>query len=235
MESMEFEPRVAVVGVGGAGCNVVSKVYNVMPSADAIAINCDREAMHSTRADKKLYICRSVTNGEGARGDAALGRECARAHISDIEKALTGYDAVFIVAGMGGGTGTGAAPVIAEKARSMGMMTFAIAINPFSFESARRQTAKEGASKLRQVCPGTVFVENDAALEGMSDATMSIALDAVNSSVASFIQRKTEFITKCFGEEFEAVCREAAEMKACENTVADIEDSVGARAKTAKE
>lgn len=235
MESLEFEPRVAVVGVGGGGCNVVSKVYKVLPSADAIAVNCDKEAMHCTWADKKLYICKSVTHGEGTKGDAELGRQCARAHISDIEEALTGYDAVFVVAGMGGGTGSGAAPVIAEKARGMGIMTFAVAINPFSFETARIQTAKEGAAKLRQVCPGTVFIENDAVLEQMPDATMTVALEAVNRAVVSFIQKKIGFISQCLGNEFEAICREMAEGWDSEGTVADAEMATVSRMKSVKD
>ncbi len=235
MGNLELEPRVAVIGVGGAGGEVVNKTYDLLPMADAIAINCDREAMHRTKADKKLYICKSVTNGEGAKGDVGLGRDCAKAHIEDIEKAMAGYDAVFIVAGMGGGTGTGATPVIAEKARSMGIMTFVIAIAPFSFETARVRAAKEGVARIRQVCANTIVVENDLLIQQMPDATMRAAMDAVNRSVVSFIERKVDFITRCFEAEFEALSDEIVEQKLAAGSVPDVTEISGSRPKTAKE
>lgn len=235
MDSLELEPRVAVIGVGGAGGEVVNRTYDLLPMADAIAINCDKEAMHKTRADKKLYICKSVTNGEGAKGDVGLGRDCAKAHIEDIEKAMTGYDAVFIVAGMGGGTGTGATPVIAEKARSMGIMTFVIAINPFSFETARVKAAKEGVARIRQVCANTVVVENDLLIKQMPDATMRAAMDAVNKSIVSFIEKKVAFITRCFEAEFESLTDEILEQKMSGGNVPDVTEMSGSRPKTAKE
>ncbi len=235
MEGLELEPRVAVIGVGGAGGEVVNRTYDLLPMADAIAVNCDKEAMQRTRADKKLYICKSVTNGEGAKGDVGLGRDCAKAHIDDIEKAMTGYDAVFIIAGMGGGTGTGATPVIAERARSMGLMTFVIAIDPFSFETARVKAAKEGIARIRQVCANTIVVENDLLLEKMPEATMRVAMDTVNKSIVSFIGKKVDLIKKCFETEFEAISEEIIERKLAEGSAADVTEVSNFRPKTAKE
>ena len=235
MEGLELEPRVAVIGVGGAGGEVVNRTYDLLPLADAIAVNCDKEAMHRTKADKKLYICKSVTNGEGAKGDVGLGRDCARAHIDDIEKAMTGYDAVFIVAGMGGGTGTGATPIIAEKARSMGIMTFVIAIAPFSFETARTKAAREGIARIRQVCANTIVVENDLMIEQMPDITMRAAMGAVNRSVVAFVEKKVDLIKKCFEAEFEAISEEIIEQKLAEGCAADVTEIAGFRPKTAKE
>ena len=234
MQDLELEPRVAVIGIGGAGNSVANLAYTMMPKADIIAVNCDKEAMHSTRADKKLYICQSVTNGEGAKGDVGLGRDCARAHIDDIEKAMTGYDAVFIVAGLGGGTGTGATPVIAEKARSMGLMTFVIAINPFTFESARTRAAKEGVAKIRQVCPKAIIVENDMMIEKMPDAPIRNALNAVNRCIVDFIERKVEFIKKCFESEIYTLTAEVIE-QGLAGRDSDLSESFGFRPKTAKE
>lgn len=233
MDTVRLEPRVAVIGAGGAGCNIVTKVYDSIPEADAIAINCDREAMHCAKADLKLYICKSVTNGQGAKGDVEIGRECARAHIDDIEKSIAGHDVAFIVAGMGGGTGTGAAPVIAERAQSMGVMTFVIAVNPFSFESARTSAAREGLARLRQVCPNMVVVENDRILEAMPDATMGVALDAVNRSVASFIKKKIGLVGQCLTSEFESAGIEMLEKNMEDATMAS--ECHGSRPKTAKE
>ncbi len=234
MDGLEITPRTLAIGVGGAGCEVINRIYSLMPMVDTVAVNCDKEAMHRTNADVKLYICRSVTNGEGAKGDVGLGRDCAKAHIDDIEKAMTGYDAVFIIAGMGGGTGTGATPVIAEKARSMGIMTFVIAINPFSFEGRRVQVAKEGIAKIRQVCASTVVVENDLMVQRMPDATMKAAMETVNRSIASFIGKKIALIKECFESEFESISSDVIEQRLAGGS-SDLTDSVGSRPKTAKE
>lgn len=234
MDTFRLEPRVAVIGVGGAGCNVISKVFDSVPEADSIAINCDKEAMHSTKADLKLYICRSVTNGQGARGDVDIGRQCAKAHIDDIEKAIAGHDIAFIVAGMGGGTGTGAAPVIAECAQRMGVMTFVIAVDPFSFESGRTSIARDGLVRLKQVCPNMVVVENDRILESMPEATMSTALDAVNRSIAAFIGRKIGLVGHCLTSEFESGSGEYLE-KRFEESTSIVSEHIGNRPKTAKE
>ena len=208
---MVIEPRVAVVGIGGAGCNVVSHVYDAVPSVDAVAINTDRDALRDVRADKKLYICRSVTKGEGTKGDSLLGRRCAQAHLEEIECAISGHDAVFIVAGMGGGTGTGAAPIIAEISRRLGMMTFAVVINPFMFESGRTETARSGIAKMRSVCPDTLVVENDMMISKMPDASMGVVLDAVNGAIASFVERKVGVIRQCLSEDFERTVAESVE------------------------
>lgn len=189
-EDTVIEPRVAVVGVGGAGCNVVNSVYWDFASADTIAINTDRAALEAISADKKLFICRNVTKGQGTGGDSLLGRRCAQAHMDDICDALEGHDMVFIVAGMGGGTGTGAAPVVAEIAQRMKLITFSIAINPFSFESARGRAAKGGMNQLRAVCPMTVSVENDLILQNRPDMALKDAYRAVNKSVISFMKRQ---------------------------------------------
>ena len=214
MDNVIIEPRIAVVGVGGAGCNVVSCVYDAVPSAEAIAINTDRDSLRDVRADKKLYICQSVTKGEGTKGDSVLGKRCAQAHLEEIEGAIAGNDAVFIVAGMGGGTGTGAAPIIAEIARRLGMMTFMIAVEPFSFESGRADIAKCGISRLKAVCPDTIVVENDLMVSKMPDSSMRVVLHSVNMSIASFIGRKVETIRQCLCEDFDRIVSDVIERSA---------------------
>ncbi len=209
--NVEIEPRVAVVGVGGAGCNAVSFVYRGFPEADAVAINTDRDALHATQADRKLYICRSVTKGEGTKGDSLLGRRCAQAHLEEIEAVLSGYDAVFIVAGMGGGTGTGAAPIVAEIAQRMGLITLAIPIMPFSFETARSESAASGLARLRSVCNMTLPVSNDAAASSMPDATVPEMFRAVNKSIADYIRRTSAKLSDAFAEELEDVIAQEEE------------------------
>lgn len=214
MDNVIIEPRVAVIGVGGAGCNAVSRIYDAVPSVEAIAINTDRDSLRDVRADKKLYICQSVTKGEGTKGDSILGRRCAQAHLEEIEGAIVGNDAVFIVAGMGGGTGTGAAPIIAEISRRLGIMTFTIAIEPFSFESGRVDTAKSGVAKLKAVCPDTIVVENDLMAVKMPDSSMRVILNAVNMSISSFVERKVRTIRQCLCEDFDRIVSEAIENSA---------------------
>ena len=199
--SITIEPRIAVVGIGGAGCNVISSFYKALSPVDTIAINTDRKALDETAADKKVYICKAVTKGEGTKGDARLGKKCANIHEDKIEDAVRGHDAVFIVAGLGGGTGTGAAPVVAEICARNNMMTFVIGINPFSFEAGRVPVAREGIRAVRAACPNTFTVENDKAVELTPDATMSEAIRAVNMSIMDFINTASASLASEMKEE----------------------------------
>jgi cell division protein FtsZ len=190
------EPRIAVVGIGGAGCNVINDVYWADGSLDTIAINTDKNSLKQTKADKKVCLCRDVTKGEGAKGDILVGERCARAHLEEIREALEGHDTVFIVAGMGGGTGTGVAPVVAAVAHSLNMITFVIAIRPFAFETQRRKVAKDGIAKISAMCPMTVVIENDRILANVPDVTMNDAFRMVNESAVRFIAEKKKKVTE---------------------------------------
>ena len=180
------DPRIAVVAVGGAGCRIASALYERACRADIIAINTDREALQQTSADRRIYICKAVTQGLGTRGDAALGKKCAQIHEDEIMAAVRGYDYALIVAGMGGGTGTGAAPVIAELCDRVGVDASAIAIMPFSFESDRAFKAAEGYRKLHSICKTVIKVNNENALS-MGFRTMDEALRAVDAAVVNSI------------------------------------------------
>ena len=209
--SIVVEPRVAVVGIGGAGCNVAASFYAAAVPVDTIAINTDKDALDNQSADKKIYICKAVTEGEGTKGDARLGKRCAKVHEEEIEDALLGYDAVFIVAGMGGGTGTGAASVVAEICSRNDIMTFTVAINPFFFESTRVTLATDGLKALRAVCPNTFVVENDKVLEQMPDATMEEAMRAVNGSIREFVGSIIEMIPDMVTSETDIMIKDMRE------------------------
>ncbi len=180
----ETTPKIAVVGVGGAGCNFVDHVTRCASPYHTIAINTDRQALVSTCADKRMYICRQVTRGQGTGGDSLLGRRCAQAHEADIAEALGGFDIVFIVAGLGGGTGTGAAPVVADIAQNVGAMTLAIAITPFGFEDARARTALVGYGNLRSKCSMVATVDNGKVAEEYPGLTMKGVFRMVNEAIA---------------------------------------------------
>ena len=192
------EPRVAVVGVGGAGCNVVSSFYEACCPVDTIAINTDKDALHSTSADTKIYICRQVLHGEGAKGDAVIGKRCADIHEEEIRSALTGYDAVFVIAGLGGGTGTGAMPVVIDAAQSQGAMTFAIGISPFIIEGDRKNVARKGWEHIRSICENTLLVDNDKVLLRMPDLTMPQAFGEVNISIRAHVLANVDTIAAIF-------------------------------------
>jgi len=198
--SVTIEPRVAVVGLGGAGCNVASGFYKALAPVNTIAINTDRKALDETVADKKIYICKAVTKGEGTKGDARLGNKCAKVHEDEIEKAVRGHDIVFLITGLGGGTGTGATSVVAEICNRNNIMTFVIGINPFFFE-ANIATAREGLRTIRAVCPNTFVIENDKILEIMPNATMNEAMRAVNKSIISFVNEATSKIVSGIEDE----------------------------------
>ena len=181
--------RIAVVGVGGAGNRVITDMYNALAPVHTIAINTDKNALHlDTKADQKIYICKEVLKGEGTRGDATLGKRCAEIHRQEIKDALKGYDYVFVVAGLGGGTGSGAAPVIIDIAESLKCSVFAIMIKPFSFfEMNRVPVATESLSKIKTVCSSVTVIENDRVLEVLPDVRTEVALRIVNRSIMDFI------------------------------------------------
>ncbi|MDR2698466.1 MAG: cell division protein FtsZ [Candidatus Methanoplasma sp.] len=203
--SVTIEPRVAVVGLGGAGCNIVSGFYKALAPVDTIAINTDKKALDETAADKKIYICKAVTKGEGTKGDTGIGKRCAEIHEDAIEKAIVGNDVVFIVAGLGGGTGTGAAPVVAEICDRNNIMTFMIGINPFSFEAQRIPVAREGIRTIRAACQNTITIENDKILGLMPNATLNEAMRAVNKSVMGFITEASAQLVSYVNDELTSV------------------------------
>jgi cell division protein FtsZ len=203
--ALTIEPRIAVVGIGGAGCNAVNDIYWADGSFDIIAINTDEASLKRTMADKKICLCKNVTKGEGAKGDLLLAERCAKAHIDEIKKALEGYDSVFVVAGMGGGTGTGVAPTVLAAAHSLDLMAFVIAIKPFSFEMNRTKVAREGIAKLNAMCPMTVVIENEKVLTNLPNATMDEAFRMVNESIVEYITEKRTGISEIMGDQIGAI------------------------------
>lgn len=177
------EPRIAVVGVGGAGCNVISAIIDSLCTVDTVIINTDKDALHRISADTKIYICKEVLKGEGVLEDAVLGKKCTEIHKKEIRQALAGHDVVFVIAGLGGSTGTGATSVVIDAAKSQEILTFAVMISPFSFEERRKKIAREGYKHIRTVCERTILVDNDLILTRMSDLTMDRAFVEVNKSI----------------------------------------------------
>ena len=155
--------KIKVIGAGGCGNNVVNRMINTgVTGVDFIAINTDKQVLNESVAPYKIQIGEKLTHGQGAGGNPEVGRKSAEESRSQISKALEDTDMVFITAGMGGGTGTGAAPIVAEAAKEMGILTVGVVTKPFWFEGRRRmQQAESGIEELQSKVDSLVVIPND--------------------------------------------------------------------------
>jgi len=155
--------KIKVVGVGGSGCNAISRMMRIRPSrVELISINTDAQDLKKKRADFKLRIGRKLTRGLGTGMNPNLGRKAAEEQREEIRQVLQGADIVFIATGLGGGTGSGASPVMAEIAKSLGALTIAVVTTPFSFEGRlRAEIAKKAERKLKEKTDSLILVPND--------------------------------------------------------------------------
>ena len=182
------EPTVAVVGCGGAGSNIVHGIYWKSNRVETIAVNTDEDHLRGIDAHKKVLIGKDVTFGKDAGGFPEVGEHCANKARDVLKEALKGYDIVFVVAGMGGGTGTGVAPIVASVAREMSAITFAVPILPFETEgSLRTSIAVNGTSKLKEMSDFTIVLDNNKLLGLAADLPMAEALRIVDRSVMRII------------------------------------------------
>ncbi|MCS6919178.1 MAG: hypothetical protein NZM28_05370, partial [Fimbriimonadales bacterium] len=159
-ELPELQAILKVVGVGGGGGNAVNRMIEVgVQGVEFIAMNTDAQVLNKSRAPIKMQLGIGITRGLGAGGNPEAGRSAAEESRHEIRKVLEGADLVFITAGLGGGTGTGAAPIIAEIAQELGALTIAVVTKPFKFEGPRRlKVAEEGAQLLRQHVDAMIVV-----------------------------------------------------------------------------
>ena len=159
--------KILVMGVGGGGCNAVnSMIASGVESAEFIAVNTDEQALEMSKAARRITLGASVTKGLGAGARPDVGKQAAEESRNEIDKALDGIDMLFITAGMGGGTGTGAAPVVASIARDKGILTVGVVTKPFAFEGfAREKNAEEGIENLRKYCDTLIVIPNNNLLK----------------------------------------------------------------------
>ncbi len=183
------EPAVAVVGCGGAGSNIVHGIYTKSNRVETVAVNTDEEHLRKVDAHKKVLIGKDISFGRDASGFPEIGEHCAEKAREVIKEALRGYDIVFVVAGMGGGTGTGVAPVVASVAREMNAITFAVPILPFDHEGeSRRRIALDGVTKLKEHANFTVVLDNNKLMSVGADLPVSEALKVVDRSVLRIVE-----------------------------------------------
>lgn len=158
----ELRPRISVIGVGGAGGNAIANMMRAdVQGVDFIVANTDAQALNASTADRRIQLGLKITQGLGAGSRPEIGRAAAEETLAEIEQALEGAHMCFIAAGMGGGTGTGAAPVIAKAARDRGILTVGVVTKPFAFEGARRsRSADSGISELQQHVDTLIVIPN---------------------------------------------------------------------------
>ncbi len=167
---------IRVVGVGGAGLNAIHRMMDAgIAQVDFIAVNTDRQALAISDAPTKISIGEGLTHGLGSGADPGVGRAAAEEAVDQLRAALRGSDMVFVTAGEGGGTGTGAAPVVAGIARELGALTVGIVTTPFRFEGTRRRAAADsGVEELRTACDTVIVIPNDRLLEVLDRSTSMI-------------------------------------------------------------
>ena len=189
---------IKVVGAGGAGNNTIDRISEVgVAGAEAIAINTDAQDLIYTTADKKILIGREITKGLGAGSNPKIGEEAAREQEQEIKKALENSDMVFITCGLGGGTGTGSAPVIAEIAKKIGALTVAVVTLPFSMEGQRRyENAVQGLEKLEQIVDTLIVIPNDKLLELAPDLPLHTAFKVADEILTNAVKGIAELVTK---------------------------------------
>jgi len=201
MESYDldnFEPaaRIVVIGVGGAGNNAVNRMIDDnIANIEFWVANTDKQALATSKARNRLILGNNYTQGLGAGGDPSVGKEAAKQSTEEIRKIVKGANMVFIAAGMGGGTGTGAAPVIAAIAREEGALTVAIVTRPFTFEGKRRiANAVEGLNELKEAVDSIIIVSNDKLLMMSGNAPIGEAFRESDKVLSQSVKTVTDLI-----------------------------------------
>ena len=194
----DLETNITVVGCGGGGGNTVNRMEEEgIHGAKLVAANTDAQHLHQINADAKVLIGQQKTKGRGAGSVPQVGEEAALESQDEIQEVLEGSDMVFVTAGLGGGTGTGAAPVVAKAAREMGALTIAIVTTPFTAEGeVRRTNAEAGLERLRDVSDTVIVVPNDRLLDAVGKLPVKQAFKVADEVLMRSVKGITELITK---------------------------------------
>ena len=194
----QSQAKIMVVGCGGGGCNTIERMAEVgIKGAVTFAVNTDAQDLLSTRADKKLLIGKKLTRGLGAGSDPQIGESAARESIEELQEALRGMDLVFVTCGMGGGTGTGSAPVVAEVAKRQKSLTVAVVTLPFTVEGRKRiENAMMGLERLSENSDTIIVIPNDKILEIAPDLPINAAFKVADEVLTNAVKGITEMVTK---------------------------------------
>ncbi len=195
---IESFARIKVVGVGGGGCNAVDRMIDEgLQGVEFVAINTDAQALMLSKAPMRVRIGEKLTRGLGSGGDPEIGRKATEESAEELYSVFKGSDMVFITAGMGGGTGTGGAPVVAQIAKEVGALTIGVVTRPFTFEGARRiQAAEAGISKLKEQADTLIVIPNDRLLQLVDKrANLQQAFRLADDVLRQGVQGISELIT----------------------------------------
>lgn len=190
--------RIKVIGVGGAGGNTVSRMREVgIKGGEIIAINTDAQDLLYSNADKKILIGREIAQGLGAGSNPRIGAEAAKEQGQEIKKKMENSDMVFITCGLGGGTGTGAAPVVAEIAKKMGALTIGVVTLPFTVEGRKRiENAMDGLERMESIVDTLIIIPNDKLIELAPDLPLPTAFKVADEILTDAVKGITELVTK---------------------------------------
>jgi len=190
--------KIKIIGVGGGGNNSLSRMREIgIKGGELIAVNTDAQDLLYANADQKILIGRELTQGLGAGSNPQIGQEAAKESSSEIKKRITGSDMVFITCGLGGGTGTGAAPIIAGIAKKQGALTIAIVTLPFTIEGKKRiENAMNGLEKLESIVDTLIVIPNDKLLELAPDLPLQTAFKIADEVLTNAVKGVTELVTK---------------------------------------
>ena len=196
LDNYEAYARIVVIGVGGAGSNAVNRMIDDdLKSVEFYVANTDQQSLSRSKAKNRIVLGEKSTGGLGAGGDPSVGKKAAEESIDKIREIVEGANLVFIAAGMGGGTGTGAAPVIAEAARAAGALTVAIVTRPFTFEGKKRiANSVEGLNNLKDAVDAIIIVSNDKLLMVSGTAPISQAFAESDGVLAQSVKTVTDLI-----------------------------------------
>ena len=189
-------PSIQVIGIGGAGCNIVTWMKERgVEGARILALNTDAQHMTITKADRRILIGEKLCRGMGCGGYPEKGAEAAKEALETISREVNGTNLVFIVTGLGGGTGTGASWVISQSLKETGALTIGVTTFPFAVERARFEKAKVGLQHLRSACDTVVVIDNDQLRKIAGDMPLKQAFAVANELIGSFVKNITETIT----------------------------------------
>lgn len=194
----QTKPKIYVIGTGGSGCNTLNRMHEVgIEGVKFIAMNTDVQHLIKMRADKKILLGKTVTKGMGAGSNPSVGEAAAKESANDIKDVLKDGMMVFIACGMGGGTGTGSAAIIAEQARAAGALTIAVVTLPFASEGrVRMQNALEGLDKLKRHADTVIVVPNDRLLQIAPDLPLNTAFKVCDEVLAGSVKSIAELVTR---------------------------------------
>ena len=201
---MEVKPkietfaRIKVLGIGGSGTNAVNRMSELgIRGVEFIAINTDAQALHNNQADRKVHIGKGITKGLGSGMNPELGRQAAEESVEELEEVIESSDMIFLTCGLGGGTGTGAAPIVAEIAKNKGILTVAVVTKPFTFEgSKRKEVAEVGYDNLKDKVDAIISIHNDRILQIIDKKTSLLdAFKTVDEVLRQGISGISDLIT----------------------------------------